>query len=85
MSEAWQIKSWQYMQFKRSVDRATDQTLESRVIYGYKNHIASWMREETFKFIPVFRDNLKTPSHRRCDYKLSVNIDNRNMSITIEI
>jgi hypothetical protein len=74
---------WDTVVFHRHVRSAVDQDPESKLEYAYKNHIASKMRTEGFRFRPVFRDNKKEPSHNRCDYKWSVDVKDKQLKIEI--
>lgn len=74
---------WDTVVFHEHVQAAVDQDPESKLEYAYKNHTASKMRAEGFRFRPVFRDNKKEPSHNRCDYNWYVNVKDKRLKIEI--
>lgn len=78
-------ESYDATMFRRRVNAAVDQDMDSKVEYACRQHIANLMRRTGFRFRPVFRDNKKQPSHNRCDYTWKVSVVNRHLKVEIVI
>lgn len=63
----------------------TEEELNRSMIYAYNKTLASKMRQEGFKFRPVFRENRNERTLNKCDYGMSIDITGKHLLIQISL
>lgn len=56
------------------------------VLYTYRRNLAITMRRNGFRFLPILRDpSLAEPAYRKCDYQISIDVENRKVNIVLTV